>query len=292
MRIELADCRGRRAQIRAIVDKMEANPINQLFARLWADYVANTAQPQRIHKLLAGRGEQVFNDHIALRSIASFGAQRGVGIADLAKPFIALGFVAQDSYAFPQKHLRACYYQHADAAFPKVFVSELLVSELSSAAQATLAGLLQQLAPDFATRADLPWAGRPWALSHATYLELLAESEYAAWVAAFGFRVNHFTIDVNRLRTFAELNEVNAFVQDHGFVLNAAGGVIKGNPAERLEQSSTMADAVDVAFTDGTFAIPSCYYEFAKRYPLPDGTLFQGFVPASADRIFESTDRR
>jgi hypothetical protein len=47
-----------------------------------------------------------------------------------------------------------------------------------------------------------------------------------------------------------------------------------------------------VTFTDGTRAIPSCYYEFARRYRLPGGELFQGFVAASADRIFESTDDR
>ena len=32
--------------------------------------------------------------------------------------------------------------------------------------------------------------------------------------------------------------------------------------------------------------------DFALRYPLPNGELFQGFVANSASRIFESTDRR
>ncbi len=31
--------------------------------------------------------------------------------------------------------------------------------------------------------------------------------------------------------------------------------------------------------------------EFAHRYPLPNGNLFQGFVAKSADKIFESTNR-
>jgi hypothetical protein len=34
------------------------------------------------------------------------------------------------------------------------------------------------------------------------------------------------------------------------------------------------------------------WYEFARRDVLPTGELFQGFVPASADKIFESTDVR
>jgi hypothetical protein len=73
--------------------------------------------------------------------------------------------------------------------------------------------------------------------------------------------------------------------------LNKAGGVIKGTPEQFLEQSSTMAVPVHVKFTDGTFEIPGCYYEFAKRYALPNGKLYTGFVAASADKIFESTNR-
>ena len=103
--------------------------------------------------------------------------------------------------------------------------------------------------------------------------------------AAFGFRVNHFTVNVNALTTFPDLPALNAFLFDHGFTLNEAGGAIKGTPAQLLEQSSTRADSIDVQFADETLRIPSCYYEFARRYPRPDGTLFHGFVPASADKI-------
>ena len=134
--------------------------------------------------------------------------------------------------------------------------------------------------------------GRPWQVTLADHRALLAESEYAAWVAAFGFRVNHFTVDVNRLRTFGSIEDVNAFLRAQGFRLNEAGGAVKGTRADRLEQSSTLADETDVDFTDGRARIPSCYYEFARRYPMDDGALFQGFVPASADKIFESTDVR
>jgi hypothetical protein len=55
-----------------------------------------------------------------------------------------------------------------------------------------------------------------------------------------------------------------------------------------------MARRVSRDFSKGDIReIPGCYYEFAKRYPLPQGEgLFQGFVPASADKIFESTSKR
>jgi len=260
--------------------------IAQLFDALWADYVAMTAQAERIHRLLAARGEAVRNDHVALRT---FGAV-AIGIDALAAPFEERGYTPRARYRFDDKHLVARYWQHADPALPKVFISELCVGELSSGAQRIIARLLDQLPTGFGARADLPYAGRPWRLPRADYQALLAESEYAAWVAAFGFRVNHFTVDVNALRTFADLPALNAFLVEQGFTLNDAGGMIKGTPADCLEQSSTRADTQDVAFSDGALAIPSCYYEFARRYPLPSGELFQGFVPASADKIFESTD--
>ena len=53
-----------------------------------------------------------------------------------------------------------------------------------------------------------------------------------------------------------------------------------------------MADKIDVNFTDGQHQIPGCYYEFARRYAGADGEIYQGFIAASADKIFESTDAK
>jgi hypothetical protein len=259
---------------------------HELLDALWRDYVTTTPQADRIHSLLSARGELIRNDHVALRT---YGLP-GIGIDALARPFEALGWRARDRYRFEDKHLRARYWQHDDHELAKVFISELVVAELSPSAQGVIGRLVGQLPAGFGERADLPYAGRPWRVTYADYTALLAESEYAAWVAAFGFRVNHFTVDVNELSTFPDLIALDAFLIEHGFVLNDNGGTIKGSSADRLEQSSTRADAIEIEFADATMRIPSCYYEFARRYPLPSGELFQGFVPASADKIFESTD--
>jgi hypothetical protein len=260
--------------------------IDELFTALWADYVALAPSAERIHALLADRGEAVRNDHVALRT---FGVP-GIDLAALARPFEAVGYVARDRYRFDDKKLVARYWQHPDPQCPKVFISELCVAELSAAAQQIIDRLLVQLPAGFGQRADLPWAGRPWQIRLAEYDTLLSESEYAAWLGAFGFRVNHFTVAVHALTTFPDLAALDAFLVEHGFSLNEAGGTIKGTPADRLEQSATRAERITVQFADGKRAIPSCYYEFARRYPLPGGELFHGFVPASADKIFESTD--
>ena len=260
--------------------------ITDLLDALWRDYVATTPQAARIQRLLADRGEHVRNDHVALRT---YGVD-GIGLTALARPFELLGWEPRESYRFDDKKLVARYWQHPDPALPKVFISELCVHEMPTGVHQIIDGLVAQLPAGFGTRADLPWAGRPWRVRRAEYESLLAASEYAAWVAAFGFRVNHFTVDVNALTTFPDLHALNVFLQEHGFVLNASGGAIKGTPAQHLEQSSTRADSIDVTFSDGTLRVPSCYYEFARRYPLPSGELFHGFVPTSADKIFESTD--
>ncbi len=252
--------------------------IAQLLAHLWRDYTSLTPQATRIHALLGARGETVRNDHVALRTFDV------LGLASLAAPFEALGWQARDRYRFADKHLHARYWQPPDPALPKLFVSELCVDEFPADARMRIAALLAQLPADFA---PTPWAGRPWRVTRADYEALLEVSEYAAWMAAFGFHVNHFTVDAGALTTFAGLPELNAFLVANGFVMNEAGGVIKGSPAEGLEQSATRADAIDVALADVTVRIPSVYYEFARRY---DG--FEGFVPASADKIFESTDAR
>jgi hypothetical protein len=257
-----------------------------LLDALWRGYVAQTPQADRIHHLLTERGEIIRNDHVALRT---FGAP-AIGMTALARPFERLGWRARDRYRFDDKHLVACYWQHDDPALPKIFISELVLAELPAAARAVIEALVAQLPPDFGDREDLPCAGRPWSVTHAEYQALLATSEYAAWVAAFGLCANHFTIDVGALSTFPDLEALVAFLVEHGFTLNESGGVIKGGPSDRLEQAATRAETITVAFADRSAPIPSCYYELARRYPLPSGELFQGFVPASADKIFESTD--
>jgi hypothetical protein len=262
--------------------------VAELLDALWGDYVALVPQASRIHHLLTERGEFLCNDHLALRTCGA----PGIGMEVLARPFESLGWRPRDRYRTRGKHLRARYWQHDDPSLPKLFIAELVVDELSAEAQATIAGLARSATPPFLARGDLPWAGRPWSVSYAEYRALLAESEHAAWFAAFGFRVHHFTVDVGSLSAFPDLEALDAFLVEHGEQLDDRGGAIKGSRAEWLERSSTRPDLVAVEFTDGTVRIPSGTYEFARRYRLPSGELFHGFVPALTERAFDPGDAR
>ncbi|NUQ82578.1 MAG: DUF1338 domain-containing protein [Bacteroidetes bacterium] len=265
------------------------DPIHSLFDRLWTDYSTRNPIANQIHALLEARGESVVNDHVAFRTFNT----PSIGLAKLAQPFLNLGYEEKDPYHFPEKKLFARHYDHPSGAYPKVFISELLVEEFSADFQKVIELLVKQVPPSVVKSADFPIAGIPWKMIDSdTYEFLRKESEYAAWMAVNGFRANHFTVSVNRLKTFSSLEQLNTFLKENGFRLNAEGGEIKGSPAQLLEQSSTMANRIDIELADGVHTLPGCYYEFALRHKGPDGKLYPGFIAASADKIFESTDRK
>lgn len=261
--------------------------VERLFQKLWADYSGMNRQAEVIHRALEARGEKIVNDHVAFRTFDVPSS----GIEAMAAPFEKLGYRAAEDYVFEQKKLRARYYAPPDPLLPKVFISALKIHEFSPSLRETMEELLSQIRPF--SGEDFLISGTPWKkISWAEYQALLRESEYAAWMAAFGFRVNHFTVYYNALKTFPDFLSLNAFIKSLGFALNAAGGEVKGSPSVYLEQSSTLAHPVETDFSDRREVIPACYYEFARRYPLPDGKIFQGFIPDSADKIFESTHFR
>jgi hypothetical protein len=262
--------------------------IDTLFSHLWDDYVSITPSAKKIHALLLGASntDEIINDHIALRT---FNINK-INLAKLAAHFEALGYEAKGDYDFEAKKLTAKHYEHADLSKPKVFISELRVEELSENAQTIIKRMVDSVTEDYALQQNFLYSGAPWSVSQSDYETLLAESEYAAWMSAWGFRANHFTVSVNYLDSFAHLEQVNDKLKDANFVLNTSGGEIKGGKDVCLAQSSTMADKMPVTFSDSTLEIPSCFYEFAERFPLANGELYQGFVAASADKIFESTN--
>lgn len=263
--------------------------VNELFDHLWQNYLSVTPSAVKVHELLGStQQDDVVNDHIALRT---FNLPK-VGLEKLAAHFKAVGYKECGTYSFEAKKLNAKHFEHSDPNQPKVFISELLVEEFSEPLQNIIKGLVEQIDEQAITADNFLYSGRHWDIDSETYELLLKESEYAAWTAAWGFRANHFTVSINALNNFDTIEAVNEALKQGGFALNTSGGEIKGSPEVLLEQSSTLADSAPVAFVDGEKSIPSCFYEFALRYPMADGALYTGFVAASADKIFESTNAK
>ncbi|PSC71818.1 hypothetical protein C2E20_4941 [Micractinium conductrix] len=242
-------------------------------------------------------------DHLAFRT---FGLE-GLGISSVAYLFTDFDYTRRDALTFPAKKLRACWYAPPDPELPRVFISEIKVEELSSAAQAVVrkyagppaaAALLGKYGLTSALLGVTPWC--PPSLED--YETLARESEYAAWVLVNGYALNHTTIAVHRLRGLeGGIERLNAFLQEQGFTFNEAGGLTKVSPDGLLLQSSTVADRVSACFAGGeTRLVPGAYIEFAERLVLPEFSHLKpdeveerhrrdGFETASADRIFEST---
>lgn len=266
---------------------MAITTLPDLLDRMWKDYTTMNPQALKIYNLFLERGDRVQNDHIAFRTFN----HRKVGIDVLARPFLQSGYEYQQDYHFTEKKLYAKHFEHPDSQLPKIFISELKLEEFDDDLQQAVHRLIDQVSEEATRQFDFCSNGRPWEVSHQTYEQLREKSEYAAWMAAHGYRPNHFTVFVNALSSFDDIRQVNEFIKQQGFKMNDSGGEVKGSKDVFLEQSSTLADTVEVNFSDGTHAVPACYYEFAQRYPKPDGKLYQGFVATSADKIFESTNK-
>jgi hypothetical protein len=289
----------------------------RLFDRLWETYRRRVSYVQTYEQVIRDAGATFVNDHIAFRTFAC--QQPHVGIASLSRIFEALGYRAAGSYHFEDKHLSAIHYQHANAQFPKLFISELKVWELPVAPRevicrvirshrpavseeilAALAeldrdsgsadGLLPQVVAQIE---DLPWQ----APSKADVLALNEVSQYAAWVLVHGYNVNHFTSLVNS-HGVAALDDLEKTI-----AALAAAGVpmkreIEGERGSKLRQSATEAVKIDVPVMERgsptTMPWTYAYFELAERNQIVDPATgqkvrFEGFLGPQATNLFEMT---
>ena len=95
---------------------------NHLLTKLWEQYAEITPSAKKIHDLLEEKGEEIKNDHIAIRTFSD----KRVAIEILEKPFLLVGYQAKGKYNFESKKLFAKHYEHStDKKAPRIFISEL-----------------------------------------------------------------------------------------------------------------------------------------------------------------------
>jgi hypothetical protein len=262
----------------------------KLFGKLWVDYNNLNPSINKIHSLLEQEGEVIINDHIAFRTFDI----PGINIDNLSSVFTEAGYIEKGKYFFADKRLNAKHFEHkADDMAPKVFISELITNDFSKNVRDAASIVARTIKEKNISKEELILSKNCWSpVSYHFYEALRKESEYAAWLYVFGFRANHFTIFINFLKKYTSIEKLNNFLKSSGFKLNEAGGEIKGTVKDLLKQSSTLADSIDVEFIEGVYKIPCCYYEFAERFKDSNGHIFNGFLEKSADKIFESTNKR
>lgn len=241
--------------------------------------------------------QEIVNDHVAFRTLGV----PHLGIGSFEKIFLRHGYTKMEQYHFEEKKLNAWWYAPPAPVYPRVFLSELLVEELSATAQQIIHGYTNHIQNDPVDELDLnsgeqiaDFLHRPlWNLpTKKDYETLLAESEYAAWVIYNRYYLNHYTISVHTLKPgYSRLEEFDAFVEGLGIKLNDAGGKIKTSADGLLRQSATVAKMVQAVFAEGEQKeIAGSYVEFAERNIIPGTDRYRdGFETSNADKIFEST---
>ena len=251
--------------------------------------------------------DDIENDHIAFRTL---GVPQ-LGIQSLEKIFLHFGYTKREAYHFKEKKLDAYWYAPPAPHYPRIFISELRVQDLSPAAQKIITSYTEEVKVDPVTRLDLDNGPEVDLFLHSglwrtptleDYQTLAAESEYAAWVIYNRYYLNHFTISLQNLPAgYNTVADFNNFLEKEGFTLNNSGGKIKESPDHLLLQSSTVAKMIPATFAENkTLQIAGSYVEFAERRVLPQYAHLpaseikrehrrEGFEAGNADRIFEST---
>jgi hypothetical protein len=260
-----------------------------------------------VHEGIIGSGDEIENDHIAFRTM---GVPQ-LGIKSFERIFVHYGYTKREPYYFAAKKLDAYWYAPPEPQYPRIFVSELRVGDLSEEAQRIIGSYTDEVTADPVDALNLDNGTEVDAFLHRAlwrtptvedYNRLAEESEYAAWVIYNRYYLNHFTVTIHNLPDgYNTIHDFNAFLERKGFKLNDSGGKAKSSPDGKLIQSSTVAEMIEVEFAGGVKkTISGSYVEFAERKPLDEFAHIpytqlkreqrrEGFEAANADKIFEST---
>lgn len=260
-----------------------------------------------IREGIIAKATDIENDHIAFRTLGV----PHLGIQSLEKIFLHYGYRKMDYYKFAEKKLDAYWYAPPSDNFPRIFISELRVKDLSPAAQQLIHSYTDEVTSDPVNALNLDDAAAVdhflhsglWRTpTYADFQQLAAESEYAGWVIYNRYYLNHFTVSVHNLPAgYNTVADFNKFLEKEGFRLNDSGGKIKTSPDNALLQSSTVARMIEAEFAGGEkHEIAGSYVEFAERRVLPQFAQLapadirrehrrEGFEANNADKIFEST---
>ncbi|MDO5977860.1 DUF1338 domain-containing protein [Flavivirga spongiicola] len=288
------------------------NALEKILECLLTPYKERVSDVSKIVTAMLNEGiiddeNDIANDHIAFRTLGV----ENLGIASFEKIFLHYGYKKKDFYHFENKKLNAYWYAPPSEKYPRIFISELRVWDLSKEVQDIIYKYTESIVSDPIDALNLDdvddiaaFLTNPlWCLpSLENYTTLLNESEYAAWVIYNRYYLNHYTISVHDLPSgFNTIEAFNDFIEGIGITLNTSGGKIKTSSDGLLKQSSTVAKMIRAEFLDNKkMDIAGSYVEFAERKLLPNSNVSlndkisnayrrDGFETSNADKIFEST---
>jgi Domain of unknown function (DUF1338) len=287
--------------------------ISDFWNLLWRQYLTRVSYARVYQDMITSSHGTVANDHIAFRSlrlnIDTSNGEINLGIKLFEPMLRTFGYEAADEYLFPN-HLYARYYRHPkfeEYNLPKLFISELIVSELPLEITALIYDTVKGANLEYFTNFKVAPAQnptkpteiftRPWQPPlHSVIEKVNSVSQYLSWVLLHGYAVNHFTGYVNRQNTlqYPDIETTANALASEGVPMKAE---IEGVESVGLRQTATQAVTELVPVRDETnqdILIPwtYAYYEIAERYIVEvEGkqVLFDGFLGNNAKQLFEMT---
>lgn len=291
-----------------------------LFDRLWNKYIERVPYGKIYTDLVTEKGGKIVIDHIAFRTFNSHTGEQPEGIRAIKHILNFLDYKPVAKYSFSKKKLSAVHFEHPDEMFPKIFVSQLEVSELPEWAQQIVnnrihntsylltdksiellgilgeSGVLPIEAAEYLVEDLVGYFRRPWNIPlKENVLKMNDVSQYGAWVLLHGNSVNHFAILFNSqlVKEWPDLEATCKALVEAGVPMKDE---IEGEQGSKLRQAATQAvkEEVKVKVENGfekmvwTYA----YLELTERNLIDEnGTLklFSGFLGAQASHLFDTT---
>lgn len=290
----------------------------ELFDILWDQYRNRVPYVLSYESMVHKNGGSFFNDHIAFRTFSLQGPLNG--IFSISRLFEALGYRPVGCYFFENQKLNSVHFQHSHPLFPKLFISELKVWELSAnsrkiirktlsthrpplsdetlASLSTLKGTDKNLWSNLLNEVVKQFHELPWELPEKKDVETLhEESQFGAWVLVHGYNVNHFTALINSHEN-TPLQGIEKTVEAlrlEGIPMKES---IEGERGSKLRQSATKAVQIEVPALEGgkksNLTWTYAYFELAERGEILDPNTgkpvrFEGFLGPQATHLFEMT---
>jgi hypothetical protein len=293
-----------------------------LVERLWEQYIDRVPYAKKYVELVTEKGGKVVIDHIAFRTFNAHCGEQPEGIRAIRHILNFLDYKPASKYNFPKKKLKAVHFEHPDEKLPKIFVSQLEVSELPGWAQQMINETIHnttyllsdksiELLRILEDNGSLPieaagylvddianYFRRPWNIPlKDNVLKINDVSQYGAWVLLHGNSVNHFAVLINNqdVKEWPGLDETCKALADAGIPMKEN---IEGEPGSKLRQSATLAVKEEVNVKGGSvfekIIWTYAYFELAERnyYIEENGSpkLFSGFLGEQARHLFDLTE--
>jgi hypothetical protein len=291
-----------------------------LIDSLWNQYIERVPYAKHYVDLVNQKGGKVVIDHIAFRTFNAHSGEQPEGIRAIRHILNFLEYKPVTKYSFPKKKLNAVHFEHPDETFPKIFVSQLEVSELpewaqnmiNNAVKSTLyllsdkslellrileeSGVLPSEAADYLVNDLVHYFRRPWNIPlKDDVLKINDVSQYGAWVLLHGNSVNHFAVLINNqdVKEWPDLETTSNALAAAGVPMN---GKIEGEISGILQQTATFAVKEEVKVKGETgiekMVWTYAYFELAQRSFIEENgsqKLFSGFLGEQANHLFDMT---